>query len=179
VLNLLKGADVRKERPPIIAILDPVFKKKIGKGLYALDIRSQLSTTVVEKYSVAYDKWDAVEHMDLFFNSISSQSEQMTLFLVGKFYKAQQGKLETIFGMMQEDISKELNVQPAVHDTQILSQSGPLPAKIAVWIVNDGIVLLDAFSESFLAVRSRIFYVSKKGWGQYLSMLSKRQTANK
>jgi tetratricopeptide (TPR) repeat protein len=169
VLNLLVGADVKKEWPPIIGTLDPVFKKQLGKGLYALDLKSQLSATAVEKYSVASDKWDAVEHIDLFFNTVSGQSEQMTLFMVSKFYKVQQGKLEAIFSTMQEDISKELNIQPTVHDTQILSPSGPLPARIALWKVKDGTVILDAFNESFLAVRSRIFYISKQGWGQYLS----------
>jgi tetratricopeptide (TPR) repeat protein len=179
VLNLVEEADVKKEWPPIIGILDPVFKKQLGKGLYALDLKSQLSATVVEKYSVEYDKWDAVEHMDLFFNTISGQSEQRTLFLVSKFYKAQQGKLEAIFGTIQENISKELNVQPVVHDTQIPSRSGPLPAMIASWKVKDCTVILDAFSESSLAVRSRIFYISNKGWGQYLSMINNRQTLNK
>jgi tetratricopeptide (TPR) repeat protein len=177
VLNLLKETDVRKELPPIIGILDPVFKKQLGKGLFALDLRSQLSATVVEKYSVANDKWDAVEHIDLFFKTISGQSEQRTLFLVSKFFKVQQGKLEAIFGTMQEDISKELDVQPAVHDTKILSRSGPLPAMIASWKVKDVTVILDAYSESSLTVRSRIFYVSNKGWGQYLSMLSNRQVS--
>jgi tetratricopeptide (TPR) repeat protein len=174
VLNLVEEADVRKEGPPLIGTLDPVFKKQFGEGLCSLDLKSQLSATVVEKYSVAYDKWEAVEHIDLFFTTVSGQSEQRTLFLVSKFIKVQQGKLEAVFGTMQEDISKELKVLPAVHDTQIQSRSGTLPAMMAVWRVNDGTVILDAFSESSLAVRSRIFYVSNKGWGQYLSMLGDR-----
>lgn len=180
VLNLIIGADVIKERSPVIGVMDPVFKKQFGKGPYAIDLRSQLSATVVDKYSVAYDKWDgAVEHLDLFFTAIPGLSEQKTLFLLSKFYKIQQGKLESVFGTTQEDISKELEIKPAVHDTQILSGSGPLPAMIAEWKVKDGTVILDAFSVSSLSVRLRMFYVSNKGWGQYLSMIGDRQAPNK
>lgn len=178
VLALVEDADVSKEGPPIIGSLDPYFKKEFGEGLYAFDVKSRLSEAAAEKYSVVYPKWDTIDRIDLFFTN-GGRGDRWRLFMVSKLFKPQQGKAESVFNMRQEDISKELNVQPAVHSSQITSQSGALPGMIAIWKIKEGTVILDVFSESNPIIRSRIFFIFKKGLDEYHSMIQESTTLKK
>lgn len=171
VLGSVEGADVNKDETAIIGTVDPIVRKQLGEGLYADELKTRVSPTVVEKYSVACDKWDTIERIDLFFTAFPGQEWNRTLFLVSKYFKEQSGKLDALFSAMQADVSRELKVQPAVQNTEITSQSGPLPVKLAVWKSNDATVVLEVFNVSSSSVRSRMLYVSKKGWEKYLHSL--------
>lgn len=171
VLKLAKGADVHKEGAPLIGMLDPVLKKQFGDGLNTVDLKTQLNPTVVEKYFLTCDKWDPVERIDLFFTAMPGQDEHRTLFLVSKLFKDQRGKLDVVFSTMQEDVSKELKLQPALPAAATPPSSRPATAKVAVWKLKDATVMLDVENAATSSVKSRIFYVSKKGWEKYLHSL--------
>lgn len=175
-LNLVEGADIKKEGPPVIGMLDPILKKQFGEGIYPLELTSQLNPAVVEKYSVACDKWDALERIDLFFIASPGQGDKRTLFLVSKVFKAQQGGPDVLFSAGETDISKELNMQPSLPAPHEPSHSGSAIARIAVWKLKDTTVMLDVASVSPSAAQSRIIYVSKKGWGTYLNSLPVKKT---
>jgi hypothetical protein len=172
VLNLAEGAAVQQDETVGIGFVDPVLAKHFGQGLQTVEQDSRLNPRVVQKYIVRYDKWDVIGHIDLFFTTLPGKDGQSALFLINKSYKEQQGTIDAIFNTRQETISSELKIKPAVHSTQVMSPSGPAPAKLAIWDINDKTVILDVFNESPLSpsVQSRILYVSKKGWGKYLSL---------
>ncbi len=173
VLKSAEGAAVKYDESAVIGLDDPVLKKQFGDGLYSVDLKTRLSPTVVEKYSLTYDRWDLIEHIDLFFTAVPGQGGQRVLFLVSKIFKEQRGKLDVLFGAMQDAVSKEIGIQPVVHTTQIISsiESIPVPGKIAVWKLTDSTVVLDVVDASSSSVQTRIMYVSKKGWDQYLNSL--------
>lgn len=172
VLKLADGADVHKEGLPSIGIVGPVLKKQFGDGLYTVELKTQLSPTVVEKYSLTCDQWGPVERIDLFFTAMPGQDgRRRTLFLVTKLFKEQQGKRDVVFSAMQEDISNELKTQPALPASSTPPPSGPASAKVAVWKLNDATVMLDVANAAASSVKPRIFYVSKKGWEAYLKAL--------
>jgi len=172
VINLVEGAAVQQDETVVIGIVDPILTKQFAQGLQTVGQDSRLNPRVVQKYIVRYDKWDAIGHIDLFFTTLPGKDGQSALFVVCKSYKEQQGTFDAIFNTMQETISSELKIKPAVHSTQVMSPSGPAPAKLAIWDINDKTVILDVFNESplSLSVQSRILYISKKGWGKYLSL---------
>jgi tetratricopeptide (TPR) repeat protein len=174
VLNSVEGTSVQKDESVAIGIVDPVLTKHFYEGLQTIEHDSRLNPRVVQKYIIKYDKWDAIGHIDLFFTALPGQDGESALFVVNKSFKEQQGTIEAIFKTMQETISNELKIKPAVHTTQVASPSGPAPAKLAIWDINDKTVILDVFSESplSLSIQSRIIYVSKKGWVRYLSLNS-------
>lgn len=174
VLNLVEGAAVQQDETVAIGIVDPVLAKQFGEGLQIIEQDSRLNPRVVQKYIVKHDKWDAIGHVDLFFTALPGQSGQSALFVVSKSFKERQGAIDAIFNIMQEPISNELKIKPAVHSTQVASPSGPAPVKLAIWELNDKTVILDVFREysSSLFIQSRIIYISKKGWTRYLSLNS-------
>ena len=174
VLNSLEGASVQQDETVAIGIVDPVLTKHFGEGLQTVENDSRLNPRVVQKYIIKYEKWDAIGHIDLFFTALPGQDGQSSLFLVSKSFKEQQGMIDAIFNTMQESILNELKIKPAVHITQVESPSGPAPVKLALWELNDKTVILDVFRESSLSqsIQSRIIYISKKGWGRYLSLNS-------
>lgn len=173
VLKSVAGADVKKDESALIGIEDPVLKKQFGKGLYSSDLKSRLSPMFVEKYSVTYDKWDTIDHIDLFFTAVPGTGDHGTLFLVSKFNKEQRGNIDALFISSQDAVSKELGIQPAVHNTQIMSQTGSIsvPVKIAIWKLADSTVILDVVNVSSSLLQTRIIHVSTKGWNQYLNSL--------
>lgn len=171
VLGFVEGANVHKDETAMLGPVEPVLMAEFGEGLYVIDFKSQLNPMAVEKYAVTYGKWDTLEQVDLFLNVTPGQDWDRTLFLVSKHFKEQSGKLNDLFTAMQAVISKELKSRPVVHTTQNMSRSGPLPAKLAIWSLNNATVILDAFAVSSSTVQSQMIYVSKIGWGKYLNAL--------
>jgi hypothetical protein len=161
---MVKGAVVKDEEKPVLGRLDPILMKQLRRGLYPADQDTQLNPEFVEKYSVTYEKWGALQSIDLFF---SGKEGQRTLFLVSKFYR-ETGGSDGIFTRYQETISKEIQIQPAVHATHIGSQSGPTPVKIAIWKSNNTTIFLDVLNVSSSSSQLRIMYISKKGWAKYV-----------
>jgi tetratricopeptide (TPR) repeat protein len=172
VLNSVEGAAVQQDETVAIGIVDPILTKYFGEGLQTIENDSRLNPRVVQKYIIKYEKWDAIGHIDLFFTALSGQEGQGGLFIVSKSFKEQRGTIDAIFNTMQESISNELKIKPAVHVAQGETPSGPAPVKLAIWELNDKTVILDVFRESSLSllIQSRIIYISKKGWGRYLSL---------
>jgi len=164
VLGMVKGAIVKDENKPVLGRLDPLLMKQLRTGLYPADKDTQLNPDVAEKYSITYEKWCTLQSIDLFF---TGKEGQRTLFLVSKLYK-ESGRIDDIFTRFQETISKEIRIQPAVHATQIVSQSGPTPVKIAFWKSNNTTIFLDVLNVSSSSSQLRIMYVSKKGWAKYV-----------
>ena len=165
VLGMVKGAIVKDENKPVLGRLDPVLTKQLRTGLYPADQDMQLNPDVVEKYSVIYEKWGALQSMDLFF---TGKEGHRTLFLVSKFYR-ETGGIDRIFTRHQEAISKEIQIQPVVHATQIVSPSGPTPVKIAIWKSNNTTIFLDVLNVSTSSSQLRIMYISKNGWAKYVA----------
>jgi len=164
VFSMLKGAVVKDEQKPVLGRLDPLLMKQLRTGLYPAVQDTQLNPDVAEKYSITYEKWGALQSIDLFF---TGKGGQRTLFLVSKLYK-ESGRIDDIFTRFQETISKEIRIQPAVHATQIVSQSGPTPVKIAFWKSNNTTIFLDVLNVSSSSSQLRIMYISKKGWAKYV-----------
>jgi hypothetical protein len=164
VLSMVKGAAVKGKEKPVLGRLDPLLAKQLGRGLYPADQDMQLNPEIAEKYSITYEKWGALQSIDLFF---TGKEGQRTLFLVSKLYK-ESGGIDDIFTRFQETISKEIQIQPAVHATQIVSPSGPMPVKIAIWKSNNTTILLDVLNVSSSSSQLRILYISKKGWAKYV-----------
>ena len=164
VLSMVKGAVVKDDEKPVLGRLDPILTKQLRTGLYPADQDTQLNPGVAEKYSITYEKWGALQSIDLFF---TGKEGQRTLFLVSKYYK-DTGESDGIFTRYQETISKEIQIQPAVHATQIVSQSGPTPVKIAIWKSNNTTIFLDVLNVSSSSSQLRIMYISKKGWAKYV-----------
>ncbi|HEY6010481.1 MAG TPA: hypothetical protein VIX18_03340, partial [Nitrospirota bacterium] len=177
VLNLAEGSDVKKE-PAVIAVSDPVLKKQLGEGLEGLDLKTQSSSTLVEKYSLANDRWDGVEHIDLFFTALRDQEGSRILFLVSRVFKEQRGRIDALYGAMQDAVSRELNAQPVVHKTQIMSRFGSIqiPVKTSVWKSANLTVVLDVLNASSSSVQLRLLYISTKDWEAYLKSLHALKT---
>lgn len=175
VLNLVEGAAIQQDETVSMGIADPLLMKNFEEGLQMIGQDPRLNPHIVQKYIVRYDKWDAIERIDLFFTALPGQDRQSALFMVSKSFKEQQGSVDTIFNAMQETIAKELNSKPVVNTSQVASPSGPAPAKSATWDINGKMVILYVCSESSLSLsaQSRIIYVSKKGWGRYLTLNSR------
>jgi tetratricopeptide (TPR) repeat protein len=66
VLGMVKGAVVKDEMKPVLGRLDPLLKKQLKSGLYPADSDTQLNPEFAEKYSVTYEKWGALQRIDLF-----------------------------------------------------------------------------------------------------------------
>jgi len=163
VLGMVKGATVRGEAKPVLGRLDPVVTKQLKQGLYPVDSDMQLNPEFAEKYSVTYEKWGFLQSIDLFF---AGQAGQRTLFLVSKYYK-ETGKSDDIFTRYQDTISKETKIPAVVHTTEIVSTSGPMPVKIAVWKSKNITIILDVLNVFTDSSELRIMYVSKNGWEKY------------
>lgn len=169
VLSMVKGAVVKDEKKPVLGRLDPILTKQLRTGLYPVDQDTQLNPEIAEKYSITYEKWGALQSIDLFF---MGKGGQRTLFLVSKLYK-ESGRIYDIFTRFQETISKEIQIQPAVHATQIVSQTGPTPVKIAIWKSNNTTIFLDVLNVSSSSSQLRIMYISKKGWAKYVDYVNR------
>jgi tetratricopeptide (TPR) repeat protein len=163
VLSMVKGAVVKDEEKPVLGRLDPIVKKQLRRGLYPADQETQLDPEIAEKYSVTYKKLGALQSIDLFF---TGKEGQRALFLVSKLYK-ESGRIDDIFTRFQETISNETKIPAVVHKTEIVSSSGPTPAKIAVWKSMNTTIILDVLNVSSDSSQLRIMYVSKNGWEKY------------
>src|SRR3972149_7596464 len=84
VLGMVKGAIVKDENKPVLGRLDPLLMKQLRTGLYHAVQDTQLNPDVAEKYSITYEKWGALQSIDLFF---TGKGGHRTLFLVSKLYK--------------------------------------------------------------------------------------------
>jgi tetratricopeptide (TPR) repeat protein len=163
VLSLVKGAVVKGKEMPVLGRLDTLASKQLGRGLYPAELDTQLNPEFAEKYSVAYEKWGALQSVDLFF---TGKEGQRTLCLVSKYYK-ESGRIDDIFTRFQENISKEIKIQPIVQNSQTRTSDGSPPLKIAIWKLNNTTIILDVLNVSDASSQLRILYVSKRDWEKY------------
>ncbi len=135
---MVRGAVVKDEEKPVLGRLDPILTMQLKGGLYPADLDTQLNPEFAEKYSVTYEKWGALQSIDLFF---TGKERQRRLFLVSKVYK-ESGRIDDIFIRFQENISKEIRIQPTVQNSQARSSDGSHPLKIAIWKLNNITIIL-------------------------------------
>lgn len=175
ILGLAEGAAIQQDTTPSIEFLDPVLNKYFDKGIRADGHDAQFDPRAVQKYIVRFEKWDAVEQIDLFFTAGSAKQER--LFLASKLFKEQPGTLDAFFSTMRDALTQELKIQPALHLAERMTHIGSEPAKLSIWELNDRTVILEVFNTSSQSAQPRLLCVSKKGWDLYRSSfpVDKRQ----
>jgi len=179
VLKMVEGAKVWESDYVSIETIGNYedLSSYFAGGLYTImGLGTYLNSNVVKKYTAAYDKWDNIDKIDLYFVKKFGSNEPHTLFLVRKFLKAPEGSYENVFNGMKGSVTEKIGVAPEVFKVKYQTDSMKAkrtyePAFFGVWTLEYSKVFLLVASSFYRTRRPEILYLSNNGWKNYLDSI--------